>query len=193
VGRALRGARAGDQDLRVIFRETPLAGAWVIDVEPAEDERGLFARTFDAEEWAARGLEPIVVQCSTSYNTRAGTLRGMHYQEEPYGEAKLVRCTRGAVYDVVLDLRRDSPTFRGWFSAELTAENRRMLYVARGLAHGFQTLVDDSEVSYQISQRYSPEHARGVRWDDPAFRIEWPGADERTISERDRSYPDFRA
>jgi dTDP-4-dehydrorhamnose 3,5-epimerase len=176
----------------VIFEATLLTGAWVIRVEPVADDRGLFARTFDAEEWAERGLEPLVVQCSTSYNARAGTLRGLHYQEEPFGEAKLVRCTQGAIYDVVLDLRRDSPTFRGWFSAELTAENRTMLYVPVGLAHGFQTLVDASEVYYQISRRYSPQHARGVRWDDPAFGIDWPEAAERTISERDRSYPDFR-
>jgi len=177
----------------VILRETPLTGAWVIQVEPVEDERGLFARTFDADTWEEWGLEGTVVQCSTSYNRRAGTVRGMHYQADPFEETKLVRCSRGAVYDVIVDVRRDSPTFRGWFSVELTPDNRTMLYVPAGVANGFQTLVDDTEVHYQISERYSPAHARGVRWDDPAFEIEWPDAAERTISERDRSYPDLRA
>ena len=177
----------------MILQETPLTGAWVIQVEPVEDERGLFARTFDADTWEEWGLEGAVVQCSTSYNRRAGTVRGMHYQADPFEETKLVRCSRGAVYDVIVDVRRDSPTFRGWFSVELTPDNRTMLYVPAGVAHGFQTLVDDTEVYYQISERYSPAHARGVRWDDPAFAIEWPDATERTISERDRSYPDLRA
>ena len=177
----------------MILQETPLTGAWVIQVEPVEDERGLFARTFDVDRWDEWGLEATVVQCSTSYSRRAGTVRGMHYQVDPFEETKLVRCTRGAVYDVIVDVRRDSPTFRGWFSVELTPDNRTMLYVPAGVAHGFQTLVDDTEVYYQISERYSPAHARGVRWDDPAFGIEWPDATERTISERDRSYPDLRA
>jgi dTDP-4-dehydrorhamnose 3,5-epimerase len=177
----------------VILQETPLTGAWVIQVESVEDDRGLFARTFDTDLWEEWGLEPVVVQCSTSYNRRAGTVRGMHYQAEPFEETKLVRCTRGAIYDVIVDVRRDSPTFRGWFSVELTADNRTMLYIPAGVAHGFQTLVDDAEVYYQISERYSPEHARGVRWDDPALGIDWPDAAERTISERDRSYPDLRA
>ena len=174
----------------MIFSETPLAGVVVIDLEPVTDERGAFARTFAREEFEAHGLNPDVVHCNLSFNARAGTLRGMHYQAAPRGECKLVRCTRGAIHDVVVDLRPDSPTRRQWLSVELTADNRRMVYVPEGLAHGFQTLADASEVFYQMSEAYSPSHARGVRWDDPAFAIRWPDA-ERIISERDRGFPDF--
>jgi dTDP-4-dehydrorhamnose 3,5-epimerase len=174
----------------VRFTPTPLAGAFVIELDVLVDERGHFARTFDAEEFARYGLDPAVVQCNTSFNARAGTLRGMHYQADPDGEAKLVRCTRGAIFDVIVDLRRDSETHCRWFGAELTADNRRMLYMPVGFAHGFQTLVDRSEVHYQMSHHYVAEHARGVRWDDPAFGIEWPPA-ERTISDRDRQHPDY--
>jgi dTDP-4-dehydrorhamnose 3,5-epimerase len=174
----------------VILTPAPLPGAFVVEVEPVRDERGLFARTFAAEEWERAGLDPAVVQCSVSANDRAGTLRGMHYQAAPFEESKLVRVTRGAIHDVLVDLRPASPTYCRWFAAELTADNRRALHVPPGVAHGFLTLVDGSEVSYQISQRYSPAHARGVRWDDPAFGIEWPAA-PRVISERDRTYPDF--
>ncbi|HEX8723372.1 MAG TPA: dTDP-4-dehydrorhamnose 3,5-epimerase [Pyrinomonadaceae bacterium] len=173
------------------FVETPLPGAFVVEPEPAADERGLFARTFCREEFAALGLDTRVAQCSTSYNRRRGTLRGLHYQAEPYPEAKLVRCTAGSVYDVLVDLRADSPAFRRWFAVELTASNRRALYVPAGLAHGFQTLEDDSEVFYQISEFYHPECARGVRWDDPAFGVRWPESDARVISGRDRAFPDF--
>jgi dTDP-4-dehydrorhamnose 3,5-epimerase len=176
----------------VIFVETPLRGCFLIEPEPAEDERGSFARTFDAREFATLGLDARVAQCSTSFNRRAGTLRGLHYQAAPHAEAKLVRCTRGAIFDVAVDLRADSETFRGWHGVELTEENGRMLFVPEGLAHGFQTLVDGAVVAYQISVAYSAEHARGVRWDDPAFGIEWPPAAERTLSERDRTFPDFR-
>lgn len=175
----------------MIFNETPLAGVFMIDLEPAEDNRGSFARTFDVEEFAARGLEARVAQCSVSFNVNAGTLRGMHYQMAPRGETKLVRCSRGAIYDVVIDLRPKSPTYCGWFGIELTQANGRLLYVPVGCAHGFQTLTDDTEVEYQISEPYSPEHARGVRWDDPAFGIDWPSTAERTMSERDRTYADF--
>jgi dTDP-4-dehydrorhamnose 3,5-epimerase len=176
----------------VIFRETPLAGAFVIELERIGDERGSFARIFDVEEWRARGLNPQVVQCSVSFNVRGGTLRGMHYQAEPWAECKLVRCTRGAIYDVIVDLRPESPTLARWFGVELTDTNDTLLYVPEGFAHGFQTLVDTTEVSYQITQAYVPEAARGVRWDDPAFAIEWPSAEGgRVISERDRGYPDF--
>jgi dTDP-4-dehydrorhamnose 3,5-epimerase len=174
----------------VIFHETPLGGAYVIAAEPLGDERGLFARTWCEREFATRGLETRVVQCSTSFNSKRGTLRGMHYQIEPFAETKIVRCTRGAIHDVIIDLRRDSPTFRRHFAIALTADNRKAIYVPKGLAHGFQTLEDDSEVFYQMSQFYSSEHARGVRWDDPAFGIRWP-VDIRTIAERDRSYPDI--
>jgi dTDP-4-dehydrorhamnose 3,5-epimerase len=175
----------------VKFVATPLAGAFVIELDLLADERGHFARTFDAQEFARHGLDPAVVQCNTSFNSRAGTLRGMHYQADPDGEAKLVRCTRGAVFDVIVDLRPGSGTHCRWFGTELTADNGRMLYVPVGFAHGFQTLADESEVSYQMSHHYVAEQARGVRWDDPAFGIEWPPAD-RTISDRDRQYPDYR-
>jgi dTDP-4-dehydrorhamnose 3,5-epimerase len=174
----------------VKFTETPLAGTWLIELELLHDERGFFARTFDADEFRRRGLDPTVVQCSTSFNERAGTLRGLHYQAEPDGECKLVRCTRGAIYDVAVDLRRDSETYCRWFAIELTPDSARMLYLPAGIAHGFQTLVDSSEVAYQMSHVYVPEQARGVRWDDPAFAIDWPEA-QRTISDRDRAYPDF--
>jgi dTDP-4-dehydrorhamnose 3,5-epimerase len=177
---------------RMIFRETPLEGAVLIELEPLADERGSFARTFAVDEFAAHGLETRVVQCNTSTNLRAGTLRGLHYQVAPRAEAKLVRCVRGAIYDVVVDLRPGSLTYCSWYGAELSASNQRMLFVPVGFAHGFQTLVDDSEVLYQMSEEYSAEHARGVRWDDPAFAIAWPDADVRTISARDRDYADFQ-
>lgn len=175
------------------FIEAPLAGAWVVEPERLGDERGFFARTFDRDEFAARGMEPAVVQCSTSFNARAGTLRGLHHQSEPHGEPKLVRCTRGAVFDVIVDLRPGSPTHRRWHGVELSAENGRALYVPPGLAHGFQTLEDSSEVLYMMGREYVPEAASGVRWDDPAFGIEWPPAPARVMSERDRDYPDYAA
>ena len=175
----------------MIFSPTPLDGAFVVEPEPREDTRGLFARTWCQRELAARGLDARLAQCSTSFNKRKGTLRGMHYQAAPLGETKLVRCTRGSMYDVIVDLRPDSPTFTRWFGAMLSADNRKAMYVPVGFAHGFQTLEDDTEDFYQISEFYSPDHARGVRWDDPAFGILWP-ADGRTIVEHDRGYPDFR-
>jgi dTDP-4-dehydrorhamnose 3,5-epimerase len=187
-----REIRHRDYLARVIFRETPIAGAYVIELERIEDERGSFARTFAVDEFAGHGLETRVVQCNTSTNLRAGTLRGLHYQVAPRAEAKLVRVVRGSIFDVVVDLRPDSPTYCDWYGAELSAANGRMLFVPVGLAHGFQTLEDETEVLYQMSEEYSPEHARGVRWDDPAFGIDWPEAAERTLSERDRTYPDFR-
>jgi dTDP-4-dehydrorhamnose 3,5-epimerase len=174
----------------VIFTPTPLGGAFVIEPEPVSDTRGLFARTWCQRELEARGLEARIAQCSTSFNKKKGTLRGMHYQARPFAETKMVRCTRGSMYDVILDLRPDSPTFTRSFTAVLSADNRKTMYVPVGFAHGFQTLEDDTEVFYQISEFYSPEHSRGVRWDDPAFRIPWP-PDERTIAERDRRYSDF--
>ena len=174
----------------MIFAETPLKGAFLIEPERREDARGYFARTWCQEEFEAHGLSPRVVQCNISYNKKKGTLRGMHYQVAPFKEAKLVRCTGGAIYDVIIDLRSNSPTFKRHFAAVLTAGDRRMLYIPEDFAHGFQTLEDDTEVFYQMSEFYTPECARGVRWDDPAFAISWPQA-ERTISERDRNYPDF--
>jgi dTDP-4-dehydrorhamnose 3,5-epimerase len=176
----------------MIFRETPIAGAYVIELEPRVDERGSFARTFDASEFAARGLDTRVVQCNTSANVRAGTLRGLHYQLPPHAESKLVRCVRGSIYDVIVDLRPDSQTYCDWHGVELSASNLRMLFVPVGLAHGFQTLEDDTEVLYQMSEEHSAAHARGVRWDDPLFAIEWPPVAERTISQRDREFADFR-
>ena len=172
------------------FTATPLQGAYIIDLEPIEDERGFFARSWSVDEFAARGLNPRLVQCNISFNRWRGTLRGMHYQIAPREEAKLVRCTRGAIHDVIVDLRPDSPTFKGHVAATLTAENRRMLYVPEGFAHGFQTLADDTEVFYQMAEFYAAECARGVRWDDPALGIRWPDA-ERTISAKDQQYPDF--
>lgn len=172
------------------FTETPLADAFVIELDLLRDERGYFARTFDAGEFAERGLDPTVVQCNTSFNERRGTLRGMHYQAEPEGEVKLVRCTRGSVYDVAVDLRGGSPTRGRWFGVELSAGNGRMLYIPAGMAHGFQALEDDTELHYQMSHHYVPEAARGVRFDDPAFGIEWPLPDP-IVSERDRGFADF--
>ena len=175
----------------MIFTETPLSGAFVLDPERLADERGFFARIYDPRELAGRGLNPTVEQSSLSFNPKKGTLRGMHFQKPPFAEAKLVRCTRGAVYDVIIDLRRDSPTHLRHFGVVLDAENRRLLYVPEGFAHGYLTLTADAEVTYQISARYSPEHASGVRWNDPAFGIPWPGG-VVLINDRDRSYPDYR-
>jgi dTDP-4-dehydrorhamnose 3,5-epimerase len=177
----------------VRFEETPLSGAWLVELDRIEDERGYFARTFDRDEWAARDMDARVVQCNTSFNAVKGTLRGMHFQADPHGESKLVRCTRGSVWDAIVDLRAGSPTERQWFGVELSAANGRALYVPAGLAHGFQTLEDESEVLYMMGHEYVPESARGVRWDDPAFGIEWPEPPSRgrTISERDATYPEY--
>lgn len=172
------------------FHETRLQKTFEIHMEPHQDERGFFARAWCRQEFLEHGLNPDLAQCSVSFNKRKGTLRGLHYQAQPFEEAKLVRCTRGAIFDVVVDLRTGSPTFGNWVAATLTADNRHMMYVPEGCAHGFLTLEDATEVFYQISQVYNPESARGVRWDDPAFRIVWPAKVE-VISERDRSYPDF--
>ena len=174
----------------MIFTETRLKGVFIVEMEKLEDERGFFARTFCQKEFKAHGLTPKVVQCNISFNKRRGTLRGMHYQVAPHEEAKLVRCTRGAIYDVVIDLNPQSPTFKQWIGAELTEENRRLFYVPRGFAHGFQTLEDSTEVFYQMSEFYHPECVRGVRWNDAAVGIDWPHC-ERIISARDQQYPDF--
>jgi dTDP-4-dehydrorhamnose 3,5-epimerase len=174
----------------MIFMETNLKSSFLIELELRADERGFFARTWCQREFEAHGLQTRWVQCNISFNKKKGTLRGMHYQVAPYAEAKLVSCTRGAIYDVIIDLRYDSPTFKQWQGVNLTADNRQMLFIPEGFAHGFQTLDDDTEVFYQMSEFYAPDYAKGVRWDDPAFGIPWP-IDERIISERDRSYPDF--
>jgi dTDP-4-dehydrorhamnose 3,5-epimerase len=173
------------------FLPLEVSGAFLIDPEPISDERGFFARLWCQRELEDRGLVGRIVQCSQSYNARAGTLRGLHYQLAPHAETKVVRCMRGAIYDVILDLRPASPTFRKFATIDLTSGNRRMTYVPEGCAHGFQTLEDGTEVLYLISEFYRPDHARGVRWDDPAFNISWPPG-EKILNERDRSYPDFR-
>jgi dTDP-4-dehydrorhamnose 3,5-epimerase len=174
----------------VILRAVSVAGAFIVEPEAVHDERGFFARTFSSSEFAAHALEPAIAQCSISFNPRRGTLRGMHYQQAPHAETKLVRCTRGSVFDVVLDLRRDSPSFGEWAGVELTGENHLAMYVPEGCAHGFQTLTDDAEVFYQISVPFAADAGRGVRWDDSAFGIDWPIAVE-VISQRDATYPDF--
>ena len=174
----------------MIFHGTKLPGAFEIHLDPKADHRGFFARTWCEKEFSGYGLNPRVVQCSISFNMRRGTLRGLHYQVAPCAEAKLVRCTRGAIYDVVVDLRLQSPTFREWIAVVLTDEKRNMIYVPEGCAHGFLTLEDESEVFYQMSEFHDAASSRGVRWDDPAFRIAWPGKVE-VISERDRAYPNI--
>ena len=174
----------------MIFVETKLAGVFIIEPELSKDERGFLTRTWSQSEFAEQGLNPQLVECNLSFNIRKGTLRGMHYQTAPFAQAKLIRCPVGAIYDVAIDLRPGSATFRKWEAVELTAENRRMFYIPEGCAHGFQTLQDSSEVFYQMSQVYTPEFATGVRWNDQAFGIEWPH-DERTIIPRDQNYPDF--
>lgn len=171
----------------MIFHKTKISGAFLIEPERAIDERGFFARTWCRQEFAERGLDATLLQCSVSFNKSRGTLRGIHYQQLPHDETKLVRCTRGAIYDVIIDLRPESATFTSWQAFELTSENRHELHIPKGLAHGFLTLCDDCEVFYQISAAYSSVAASGVRWDDPAFGIEWPEA-PRVISERDASF-----
>jgi dTDP-4-dehydrorhamnose 3,5-epimerase len=174
----------------VIFSETPLAGAFVIDLEPHADERGFFARTFCRREFEARGLNAQVAQCNTSFNHKAGTLRGMHYQKPPSSEAKLVRCIRGCIHDVIVDLRTDSLTYGQSFAVVLNETNRRALYVPEFFAHGFQTLEDQSEIEYQMSEYYAPGTAAGYRYDDPAFAISWP-LEVATISPQDLQWPPF--
>jgi len=172
------------------FYETQLSGLFEIHLEPKSDERGFFARSWCEKEFEKHGLNSRILQCNVSFNMRKGTLRGMHFQDEPHAEAKLIRCTRGAIYDVAIDLRCDSKTSKQWVGIELTAENRKMLYIPEGFAHGFLTLEDHTEIFYQMSEFYYPELARGVRWNDPTFNIRWP-EEVAVISERDRTYPDF--
>jgi dTDP-4-dehydrorhamnose 3,5-epimerase len=172
------------------FHETNLSGVFEIHLEPLVDERGFFARSWCRNEFESRGLKAELVQCNISFNSRKGTLRGMHYQAQPFPEIKVVRCTRGAIYDVVVDLRPKSRTYKQWIGVVLSATNRHMLYIPGDCAHGFLTLEDETEVSYQMSEFYRADLARGVRWNDPAFDIRWPGKVE-VISERDRGYPDF--
>lgn len=175
----------------MIFSSTAISGVCVIEPERHEDERGFFARTWCQREFEERGLNSNLAQCSMSFTKVTGTLRGMHYQLAPHAETKLVRCTRGSIYDVALDLRPSSDTFCRWFSIELTQSNHTMLYIPAGVAHGFQTLSDDTEVFYQISEFYRSESSHGVRWNDPAFRIRW-AIPHPLLSPRDASYPDFK-
>jgi dTDP-4-dehydrorhamnose 3,5-epimerase len=171
----------------LIFTETNLPGAYIIELRPSHDERGFFARSWCQREFAARGLKTEVRQCNISFNKQKGTLRGMHYQAKPHEEAKLVTCIRGAVHDVIIDLRSNSPTFKQWLGVELNHQDRRMLYIPEGFAHGFQTLEDNTEVFYYMFEFYHPESARGFRWDDPVFAITWP-LDVAKISPNDKSY-----
>ena len=172
----------------MIFKETKLKGAYIIEPEPIKDERGFFARCFCQKEFEKYGLNPYIAQCNVSYNEKRGTLRGMHYQVGPHAEAKVVRCTTGAIYDVIIDLRPDSATFKRWVAVELTKENLQLLYVPEGFAHGFQTLTDNAELIYYHSAFYSPEYERGLRFDDPTLAINWP-LPAGAISPKDQSYP----
>ena len=175
----------------MIFKETKLKGAYIIELEPKEDERGFFARSWCQREFQTHGLNPCLVQCNISFNKKKGSLRGMHYQVAPHEEAKLVRCTMGTIYDVIIDLRLQSPDYKQWIAVELSATNRKMLYIPEGFVHGFQTLEENTEVFYQMTEFYHPECARAIRWDDPTFGIEWPLLNP-VMSEKDTSYPDFR-
>jgi dTDP-4-dehydrorhamnose 3,5-epimerase len=176
----------------MIFTELALKGVYLIEPERQEDERGFFARTFCIEEFSSRGLDTAVAQCNVSYNRRRGTLRGLHFQASPHAEIKLVRCTAGAVFDVVVDIRPDSPTYKQWLGVELSAMNRKLLYIPEGFAHGFQTLEDDTELLYQMSKAHVPDAARGIKWDDPAIGIAWPMA-PLVVSARDQNYPELSA
>lgn len=173
------------------FTETVLPGVYIVDVELQADNRGLFTRTYCEDKFAAQGLCTDWVQCNLSFNTRAGTLRGLHWQVEPYGEAKLVRCTAGAAFDVIADARPESPTYRKWVGLELTAVSRRAVYIPAGYAHGFQTLSDGTELFYHMASRYVPQAATGARWDDPALGIKWPSCTARIIAPRDLTFPDL--
>jgi len=175
----------------VIFTETPLKGAFLINIEPHRDDRGFFARTFCRQEFEKHGLNSNVMQCNISWNAKAGTLRGMHFQAAPRSEAKLVRCSRGEIHDVIIDLRPDSPTYCQHYSVKLTAENRQALFIPEDFAHGFQTLMDDTEIEYQMSEFYVPGFGRGFRYDDPLFSIEWPLPD-KIVSEQDLAWPPFK-
>ena len=175
----------------MILTPTPLPGVLVIELAPMVDDRGFFGVGFSRKVFSEQGLNPHVEQVNVSYNAARGTLRGMHFQLSPYEESKTVRCVRGAAFDVAVDLRPESPTYCQWFGADLTAENRRALYIPEGVAHGFQTLLDDTEVIYTVSAPYTPSQSGGVRWDDPVFGIKWPEVAHRTIHPRDRTYPDF--
>lgn len=175
----------------MLFIETKLKGAFVIELEKYSDDRGFFSRAWCQKEFKEQGINSQFVQANIGFSKNSGTIRGIHYQIAPFEEAKLVRCIRGAIFDVVLDLRPELPSFKQWFGVELSDENRKMLYVPEGCAHGYQTLVDNTEVFYQVSQVYSPESERGIRWNDPEFDIEWPIDEDLVISEKDQNWSDF--
>ena len=175
----------------MIFKETKLKGAFIIEFDPIKDNRGFFARAWCQKEFEAHGLIAHFVQANVTFSPQRGTLRGLHYQVAPHEEVKLVRCTRGAIYDVIIDLRPDSATRRQWLATELTADNRKMIYIPGGFAHGYQTLVDNTEVFYQVAQFYAPNYERGIRWDDAAFRINWPITSSLILSEKDQRSPDY--
>jgi dTDP-4-dehydrorhamnose 3,5-epimerase len=177
----------------ITFTETKLRGSFIIEPEIFADERGFFARSFSADEFGARGINLRMAECHISFNKKRYTTRGMHFQKDPFAQAKLVRCTQGAIFDVIVDLRPDSPTYKQWIGEELTALNHRMIYVPTGFAHGYQTLEDNTEMFYQVSEFYTPSSLGGVRWNDPAFGIRWPAMDGVTLNERDQSYPDFES
>lgn len=175
----------------MIFQSTELSGSMIIELQQIGDERGFFARTWDVNEFVDHGLNPDLVQCNLSFNYKRGTLRGMHYQAAPHQEAKLIRCTQGAIFDAIVDVRPGSPTFLQWVGVELTASNRRALYVPEGFAHGYQALEDETEVFYQVTEFYTPSVERGARYNDPAFGIEWPLGEPSVISKKDATWPDF--
>ena len=177
----------------MLFKKAKLKGAFIVELEPIEDERGFFARSFCKKEFEKQGLNPNIAQCNVSYNKKKGTLRGMHYQVAPHEEAKMVSCTIGTIYDVIIDLRPDSPTYCKWMAVELNANDHKMFYIPEGFAHGFQTIEDNTTVFYQMTEFYHPKSAKGIRWNDSAFQINWPIIKEDIIiSEKDRSYTDFR-
>ena len=174
----------------MIFTETILKNAYIIELEKREDHRGFFARTWDKKEFEEHNLNSNLVQCNVSFSKKCGTLRGMHYQKNPFEESKVIRCTKGKIFDVIIDLRSSSSTFKKWFGVELTEENYKMLYVPEGFAHGFQTLEDNSEIIYQVSEFYTPNSELGIHWNDHAFNITWP-IEEKIITEKDNSWKVF--
>jgi dTDP-4-dehydrorhamnose 3,5-epimerase len=175
----------------MIFKETKLKGAFIVELEPIKDHRGFFARSWCQKEFEAHGLNSDFLQANITFSSKKGTLRGLHYQIAPYEEIKLVRCTRGAIFDVIIDLRPGSPTYKQWLGTELTADNHKMIYIPAGFAHGYQIQADNTEVFYQVTQFYAPGHERGIRWDDPAFKIQWPRVEKRIVSEKDKSWQDY--
>ena len=190
MGRKVYRPNSSSEGLFLIFSPTKLEGAFIIQPEKMEDSRGFFCRIWCQEDFKARGLNPSLAQCSISFNPSTGTLRGMHYQVPPHEEVKLVRCTQGAIFDVIIDLRPKSPTFKQWVAETLTCNNYKIMYVPKGFAHGFQTLAPNTEVFYQMSDAHASKSARGIRWNDPIFGITWPKTHSRIISSRDNEYPD---